>query len=292
MKIPPRQAINQLDAIDRQEPEKPMQRIDRRISQSLRMSPRSVTVVLVAVFVVAISIVAAGCGSSLDSAFVKQTGVHSTQLETVYTLYSKDVLSKVSNRDLKDINAALAASDLKKATPGDLRRAQAEITSRIKTLEKFSRRLKAENTKLKKTEMPAFATGLDANVNSKQFADAYKDSTTLVERYTTADLATVKVVFSSLEKYLDFLEQWEQYLTDNDTTDLVESGKASDTALAKVNKVRTRLKARASLSSKLNPLVDQMALAASNESQIADLIREMKKQYPDSFLSKHVVEKK
>lgn len=265
-----------------------MQPIDRPISQ---FRPRAVRLLAISV-VLAFAAVLVGCGSSLDAAFIKQTGVHSTQLEKVYALYSKDVLSKVSNRDLKDINAALAASDLKKATPGDLRRAQSEIASRIKTLEKFERQLKAENRKLKKTEMPDFATGLDDDVNSTEFADAYKDSTALVQRYTTSDLAAVKVVFSSLEKYLDFLEQWEEYLADEDTTGLVESGEKSDAALAKVKKASTRLKARGTLTSKLDPLVDKMALAASNSSQIADLVREMREQYPNSFLAKHVVEKK
>lgn len=233
-----------------------------------------------------------GCTSSLDAAFIKSAGEHGTQLEKVYALYSKDVLSKVSNRDLKDINAALAASDLKKATAGDLRRAEAEIASRIETLEEFERDLKAENQKLKKLEIPDFDTELGDDVNSKEFDAAYRDSTNLVEKYTTADLKAVKVVFTSLEKYLDFLEQWEEYLTDDDTSNLVETGEASDKALARVNKLSARLKSRGTLTSKLDPQADKMALAASNSDTIADFVLEMKEKYPKSYIAKHVVEKK
>ncbi|MBI5311199.1 MAG: hypothetical protein HZB14_09300 [Actinobacteria bacterium] len=234
----------------------------------------------------------AGCGSSLDPTLVEEAGVHGNQLEKVYALYSQDVLSKVSNRDLKDINAALAANDLKKATPGDLRRAQTEIASRIRTLTKFERKLRAENKKLKDTPEPNFDDGLEDDFTNNEFADAYAQSTTHIERYTTADLAAVKIVFSSLEKYLDFLEQWEEYLNDDDTSGLVSAGEASDAALARVQKTSRRIDSRGTLNSKLDPLVDKMASAATNSDQVADLIRELKEKYPNSFLSKHVVEKK
>ena len=193
--------------------------------------------------------------------------MHGNQLEKVYALYGENVLDEVSNRDLKDINAALAANDLKKATPGDLRRAQSEISSRIKTLTKYQRKLQSENKKLKNTPLPNFADGLEDDFTNDEFADAYKQSTTQVQRYVTSDLGTVKIVFSSLEKYLDFLEQWEEYLNDDDITGLVSSGEASDKALARVNSASRRLKARGTLNAKLDPLVDKMAAAAGDSDQ-------------------------
>lgn len=259
-------------------------------SHFCNIRPAKFVLALIAASIVAVAV--AGCGSALDAAFVEDTGAHGEQLEKVYALYGQDVLSKVSNRDLKDINAALAANDLKKATAGDLRRAQSEIATRIKTLSSFERKLKAENKKLKNTPMPDFAAGLDDDYANNNFADSYKQTTTQISRYTTSDLAAVKVVFSSLEKYLDFLEQWEEYVNDDDIGGLVSAGEASDKALAKMNKTSARLKTRGTLTSKLDPLVDQMASAASNSDQVAELVQKMHDTYPKSFLAKHVVEKK
>lgn len=263
-----------------------------RLAIPHRRAKRPLALITGTVAMLAIAVALAGCGSSLDASFIEQTGVHGNQLEKVYALYGQDVLDKVSNRDLKDINAALAANDLKKATPGDLRRAQSEISSRIKTLTTYQRKLQSENRKLKNTPMPDFAAGLEDDFTNQQFADAYEQTTKYIERYVTSDLGTVKIVFSSLEKYLDFLEQWEEYLNDDDISGLVSSGEASDKALARVNTASRRLKARGTLTSKLDPLVDEMAAAASDSDQVADLIREMHDNYPESFLAKHVVEKK
>ncbi|HEX7436016.1 MAG TPA: hypothetical protein VF308_04865, partial [Caldimonas sp.] len=105
-----------------------------------------------------ITFVLAGCGgNSIDDTLVKETGAHGVQLEKVYNLYNQDVLKKVSSRDLKGINAALKAGDLKQATPGEVRRAQDEINSRIKRLDKFVAALKAANRKLKSTPEPNFS---------------------------------------------------------------------------------------------------------------------------------------
>jgi hypothetical protein len=234
----------------------------------------------------------AGCGSSVDDALVKETGVHGNQLEKVYNLYNQNVLQKVSSRDLKGINAALKAGNLKQATPGDVRRAENEIHSRIQRLDKFVSDLKAANRKLKNTPEPNFSSGLDKNFANDEFAKAYSDVTKNVERYTTSDLAAVTVAFSSLEKYLNFLSRWEVFLTKNDTSGLVAAGNASDAAVAKMNQTSARLDRRGTLNSKIKPLVDRMASAASNSSQLTTLIDEMRKQYPKSFLAVHVIEKK
>lgn len=241
---------------------------------------------------VALTFGLSGCGDSIDPTLLKEAGIHGEALEKVYVLYNKDVLRKVSSRDLKDINAALKAGDLKKATPGDVRRAQDEIQSRIKTLERFVSQIKSANRKLKNTPEPNFSGGLDKDFAHDEFAKAYADTTSAVERYTTADLAVVNRAFSSLEKYLDFLEQWEEFLDDGDTGNLVSTGEASDKALARLKKASDRIDRRGSLNSKIGPLVDRMASAATNSSQLTELVAELKKQYPKSFLAIHVVEKK
>ncbi|MFY9265091.1 MAG: hypothetical protein WAO61_06665 [Solirubrobacterales bacterium] len=234
----------------------------------------------------------AGCGGSVDGTLVKEAGVHGDRLEKVYALYTKDVLAKLSSRDLKDIDAALAANDLKRATPGDLRRAQDSIRSRIARLEAYQSELKAANDQLKRTPKPNFNGGLDEDFANGEFAKAYASATGSVERYTTADLGAVKHAFSSLEKYLDFLEQWEEFVADNDTSGLVSAGEASDQALKRLRTTGRRIDRRGSLSGKIKPLVDRMASAASDSAQLTTLIDDLKKRYPKSFLAIHVVEEK
>ncbi len=264
--------------------------MERNIDQSIRRRALGALTGIAAALALALAI--SGCGDSVNATLVKEAGVHGEALEKVYVLYNKDVLKKVSSRDLKDINAALKAGDLKQATPGDVRRAQSEIQSRIRTLERFVSQIKTANRKLKNTPEPNFSGGLEKNFAHDEFAKAYSDTTSAVERYTTSDLGVVNLAFSSLEKYLDFLEQWEEFLTDSDTDDLVSSGKASDKALARLKKASDRVDRRGSLSGKISPLVDRMASAATNSSQLKELVSQLKKDYPKSFLAVHVVEKK
>lgn len=249
-------------------------------------------VVVAAMMAMLTAIGVAGCGdASVDAELLKQAGEHGVALERVYSLYGQDVLNKASARDLKDINAALKAGDLKRATRGDLRRAQDEIRSRIDKLSRFNDDIRAAGRKLKNTRLPDFKTKLSSADGRDAFARAYARTAATVSRYTTSDLAAVKIAFSSLEKYLDFLEQWEEFLEDNDTAGLVAAGEASDKALARLNKIGARLKRRGSLNSKIGPLVDQMASAASDSSELTALVNELKKQYPKSFLAIHIVEK-
>ncbi|MBJ7346933.1 MAG: hypothetical protein JHC87_00010 [Thermoleophilaceae bacterium] len=243
--------------------------------------------VLVA-FVLALS----GCGGSVDDQLVKQTGVHGDQLEIVYALYNDDSITKFSSRKMKDVDAALSAGDLKKATAGDLRRAQDEIQSRIDKLEAAVAKIKKENKKLKATPLPSFSSGLEDSFANKEFAQAYEDVTKNVERYTTTDLAATGLVFNSLEKYLDFLEQWEEFISDDDTSGLVAAGQASDKALAKLNKTGKKMDRREDLSKVVSPLVQKMAAAASDSAQLTTLLDDVRKDYPKNFLSVHVVEKK
>lgn len=263
-----------------------------RVRKATSTSRRVTASLTLAVAALVATLALAGCGASVPDILVKEAGAHGDQLEKVYKLYNKDVLAKASTRDLKDINAALKANDLKKATAGDVRRAQTAIQSRIDKLHKYVTEIKAANGKLKRTPLPSFAAGLDDEFAHKEFDGAYRGTTTNIQRYTTADLNGAKLAFSSLEKYLDFLEQWEEYLTDDDIAGLVSTGTASDKAYARFNKLSKRLDRREKLSAKIKPLVDRMASASSDSSQLTTLIDEMKKQYPKSFLAVHIVEKK
>lgn len=241
--------------------------------------------VLAAVLALAIS----GCGASVDEELVKQSGAHGDALEKVYVLYNKDVLEKTSTRDLKDINAALAANDLSKATEGDVRRAQKEINSRIDELADYSTDLTAANRKLKKTPLPKFSEFLDDDTNNNQFAEDYEQTTATVERYTTSGLGAVKYGLSALEKYLDFLEQWEQFLENGDTSGLVAAGESSDKALATLTKKAAAVDRGGTLTAKIDPLVGSMAEAATDSSQLTALVEDLKEQYPKSFLAVHLV---
>lgn len=236
-----------------------------------------------------LALVVSGCGASVDEELVKQSGAHGDALETVYVLYNKDVLEKTSSRDLKDINSALEANDLSKASEGDVRRAQGEITSRIDELAKYSKDLTTANRALKKTPLPKFSEYLDDDANNNQFADDYEQTTTTVERYTTAGLGAVKYGLSALEKYLDFLEQWEEFLQNDDTTGLVSAGEASDKALATLTKKAAAVDRGGTLTAKIDPLVGSMAESATDSSQLTALVEDLKEQYPKSFLAVHLV---
>lgn len=238
-----------------------------------------------------LAIAVGGCGASVDEELVKQSGVHGDALEQVYVLYNEDVLEKASTRDLKDINAALEANDLKKATEGDVRRAQGEIDSRIDELGEYSNDLSTANRKLKKTPMPKFSEYLDDDTSNDQFAEDYEQTTATVERYTTAGIGAVKYGLSALEKYLDFLEQWEEFLQNDDTAGLVSAGEASDKALATLTKKAAAVDRGGTLTTKIDPLVGSMAEAATDSSQLTKLVEDLKEQYPKSFLAVHLVEK-
>lgn len=233
-----------------------------------------------------------GCGSSVDQTLVDQAGAHGNALETVYALYNQDVLKSASSRDLKDVNAALKAKDPKKATEGDLRRAQEEIDSRIETLDKYKAKLSAANKKLRKTPAPDFAASLDKSSDSEKFAADYKQTTKITENTGTAAVGALSYATSAFEKYLDFLEAWEGYLGDGETARFVSTASASDKAYAKLQRQIKIVEAKGTLTKRLDPLVGEMADAASSDSQIADLISELRDQYPKSFLPVHIVEKK
>lgn len=233
-----------------------------------------------------------GCGASVDAGLLKTAGVHGDRLEKVYVLYSEDVLADVSGRDLRDVDAALEAGDLKKATAGDLRRGQAELRSRVKRLETFERELRQAASTLRTTPKPDFAGGLDDDFEQQEFAKAYTATTNAIQRSTTRDLAALPVVYGSLEAYLDFLEQWEQYVTNGDTAGLVSTGESSDKARSKLNATVKRMQRQTDLGDTIDPLVDRMASAASNSAQLTTLIDELRADHPKSFLPVHLVEKK
>jgi hypothetical protein len=173
-----------------------------------------------------------------------------------------------------------------------LRRAQDEIRSRIDKLATYGAELAKENRTLKDTPVPDFASGLDSTFANKEFTKDYSATTKYVESYATTGAVAVKSATSSLEKYLNFLEQWEVFVTSNKTDKLLSTGKASDQSLARFKAQLKTIQRRGTLPSKIRPLVASMASASSDSSQLASLIGELKKQYPQSFLAVHVVEKK
>lgn len=233
--------------------------------------------------------VSAGCGSSVDPALVKSAGEQGTILETNFALLSKDVLKNASTRDLKGVNAAIEAGDPDKATAGDLRRAQGEIRHRINVLSAARKPIVVANAKLRRTELPDFEKYLPASGDTTKFSDAYAGTTKIIQRTGTETVAVVSVALNALEKYLDFLEQWEEYATNKDTNGLESSASASDAAVAKLLKRRAGVEK--GVDQKVSRLVDQMAAAASSDSDINALIDDLKDQYPKSFLAVHIVEK-
>lgn len=239
----------------------------------------------------AASLTFTGCGSSVDQTLVDQAGKHGDALESVYAIYNQDVLKSASNRDLKDVNAALEAEDPKKATEGDLRRAQEEIDSRIDKLDAYKAKLSAANKKLRTTPAPDFAAGLDKTSESEKFAADYKKTTEITQNTGTAAVGALRYATSAFEKYLDFLEAWEGYLDNGETSDFVSTANASDKAYSKLKRQIAIVEAKGSLTKRLDPLVGEMADAASNDGQIADLISKLREEYPKSFLPVHIVEK-
>ncbi|MGK2878710.1 MAG: hypothetical protein ACSLFF_09095 [Solirubrobacterales bacterium] len=243
-------------------------------------------------FILTIGAVAlSGCGASVDQSLLDQAGKHGNALEAVYALYNQDVLKSSSARDLKDVNAALKASDPKKATEGDLRRAQEEIDNRIEKLDDYKSKLSAANKKLRTTPAPDFAAALDKSSDSEKFAASYKKTTEITQKTGTAAVGALRYATSAFEKYLDFLEAWEGYLDDGETATFVSTANASDKAYAKLKRQIAIVEAKGSLTKRLDPLVGEMADAASNDSQIADLISKLREDYPKSFLPVHIVEK-
>lgn len=232
-----------------------------------------------------------GCGSTVDEQLVKTAGVHGNALEKVYVIYSQDVLKSASSRDLKDVDAALQDKDPNKATEGDLRRAQGEIDSRIEKLDAYKDRLGAATRKLRTTPAPDFAASLDETSDSDEFAAAYKKTTSTTQRMGTAAVGTISVATSALEKYLDFLEAWEGYLDNGETGSFVSSANASDKAFNRLKRKINVIEAKGTLTEQLDPSVDVMVKAAGNDDQIAQLITELREQYPKSFLPVHIVEK-
>jgi hypothetical protein len=231
-----------------------------------------------------------GCGSSVDPALLKSAGEHGNVLEADYALQAKEILKNASTRDLKDVNAAIKAGDPKKATAGDLRRAQGEVQDRIDAIDRYRRSMVRTNRKLKTMELPDFdELGNSAEVT--KFNSAYEKATSVTTRTGTVVLTATSLATAALERYLDFLEQWEEYVTKNDTAGFESAAKASDAALAKLKRREAQLKRQGNLSEELSPLVDDMADAASEDSSIADLITELREDYPKSFLPVHIVEK-
>lgn len=232
--------------------------------------------------------VLAGCGASVDPALVKSAGEQGEILETNYALLSKDVLKNASTRDLKDVNAAIESGDPDKATAGDLRRAQGEIRHRINVLAAARKSVAVANAKLRKAADPDFEKYLSDSEEVAQFSDDYAETTKIVQRTGTETLAVVSVALNALEKYLDFLEQWEEYASDKDTAGFESSANASDAALAKLAKRRSGIEK--GVDQKVRSLVDSMADAASADSELNALIGDLKDQYPKSFLAVHIVE--
>jgi hypothetical protein len=247
-----------------------------------------VAVLTISLFALALS----GCGSSVDPALVESAGKHGNALEAVYAAVTKQLMKNASTRDLKDVNRALRAKDPKQATAGDLRRAQGEIQHRINVLASYKRTLAAANRKLHSTPPPDFADDLDKSKESEDFAAAYTKTTRAVERSGAAASVATRYALTALERYLDFFEQWEEYVTRDDTAGFLSSAEASDSAVATMKKKIAVVDRNGGLSRRIDPYVGEMADAASNDGQIAQLITDLRDQYPKSFLPVHIVEQK
>lgn len=232
-----------------------------------------------------------GCGNSVDPALVNSAGQHGNALEAVIVQLQSNALDNASSRDLKDINRAINAGDLRKATPGDVRRGQSEIRSRIDKLDSMRSKMLAATGKLRRTPIPNFKAYLEQNQNTESFVSAYTKATKAVTRSSGVVLVATRVAMTSLERYLDFLEEWEELLASDDTDNLVASAKASDKALATLNRRKSTLKIAGDPTIELKILVNQMASAVSNDAQLKSLIDALKKDYPKSFLSVHIIEK-
>ncbi|MBJ7458326.1 MAG: hypothetical protein JHD02_03980 [Thermoleophilaceae bacterium] len=252
-----------------------------------KFTPHTALAALLAIGSLAIS----GCGASVDQELVDSAGAHGNALEAVYVIYNQDVLKSASSRDLKDVNAALKAEDPKKATEGDLRRAQEEIDSRIDKLDAYKKKLSAANKKLRSTPAPDFAGSLDQSADSAKFAADYKKSTQITENMGTAAVGALSYATSAFEKYLDFLEAWEGYLDSGETATFVSTANASDKAYSRLQRQIKIVDAKGSLTKRLDPLVGSMADVASEDAQINSLISDLREQFPKSFLPVHIVEK-
>lgn len=232
----------------------------------------------------------AGCGSSADPALVQSAGKHGNLLETNYALLASEVLKNASTRDLKDVNAALKAGDPKKATPGDLRRAQGEIEHRINVIASYRKKLAAANVDLRRAALPDWSKYLDASDAVSSFSADYASSTKIIRQSGTATLSATTLALNALERYLDFLEQWEEYVTSDDSAGFESSAQASDKAVATLERRKAALARDAAVSGRLQTLAGEMADAASDDSQLNDLIDSLKNDYPKSYLAVHIVE--
>lgn len=240
----------------------------------------------VALAVLALS--ASGCGDSVDPALVTQSGRQGEALESSYSLLTKDLFENASTRKLKRVDAALKAGDLKRASARDVRLAQSEIRRRIGLLGRFQQSLAASRRTLRRRELPEFERYLGNSAAVRSFSADYASTTKLVLGAGAAGVTASRVVLTYLERYLEFLEQWEQYLASDDTAGLVADANASDRALAEVNRRKAQLRRRGDISGPTDRLIAKMAQAASEQAGLAQLIGELKKSYPDSFLAVHM----
>lgn len=242
------------------------------------------TVFVALLFAAALS----GCGTSVEPALVKSAGEHGDALEQNYAQLSAKVLKNTSTRDLKDINAAIKAGDLKKATPGDLRRAEDEVQRRIDAVAEARRKVLSANLELRRTPLPDFEKYLDDSSEVRDFSDDYGTTTTTIRSAGSTTLLGMSVALTSLERYLDFLEQWEQFVDDGDTDGLEATARESDKAAARLDRIKLKIDNLDVLDRRLERLIGRMAAAASEDSQLNKLIEELKKQYPKSYLAKHI----
>lgn len=235
------------------------------------------------------AVAAGGCGSSPDPALVKSAGEHGNALQANYTLLVKNELTKLDTSKLAIFDKA---SSPKSVSSSALRKAQADTEKQLATLTKFRRSLAATNVKLRRTPLPDFKKYLDASDEVTSFSDSYTKTTSITRRAGTVVLGATSVAISAYKELGDFIEKWQDYVAGGSAATFVSAGEASSAALTKMGKRLTALERQANIADDLDDLVGDMADDATDDSQLSDLITSLRDEYPNSFLPKHIVEKK
>lgn len=229
-----------------------------------------------------------GCGSSTDPALVKSAGEHGNVLQANTVLLKDNALAKM---DTDYLDKMSGTSDPKSMPEADLKKLEAANQKNLDNIAKFRRQLTAANVKLRRTAMPDFEKYLGTGSDVKQFTGDYAKTTQVIRRSGTLMIAASVVASKTFDELGNFLNEWKKYIAGGDAASFKSAGEASQAAIQNMGKQISAIDKQTSIADNLDKLVGSMAKAASNDSSISDLISELRDQYPDSFLPKHIVEK-
>lgn len=242
-----------------------------------------------ALIVSALSLLAfSGCGSSTDPALVKSAGVHGDVLETNTVLLTDNALKKMDTDYLDKIDTS---GDPKNVPEADLKKLEAANQKNLDNIAKFRRQLTAANVKLRRTPMPDFKKYLDASSDVTSFTADYDKTTQVILRSGGLMIAASALASKTFGELGDFFDEWQKYINGGDAAAFKSAGEASQAAIESMSKRMDQIDRQSNVANNLDKLVGSMAEAASNDSQLSDLIDALRDQYPNSFLPKHIVEK-